>query len=125
MTTNAHAATLTRFSGNDCTMAQFEYIATREQGSSNYYITFRYGYIHWPNAELPSCGPLSEPYSGVLQWKGLRNGQPFGWTTVPGSYMHTDGQSIPSFSGGGYRDVRFRACNWNTNTGFVGTCGSG
>ncbi|MGW7046351.1 hypothetical protein ACWGDT_27405 [Streptomyces avermitilis] len=123
MPTSAHAATLFRFSGNDCAMAQFEYTATREQDSSTFYITFRYAYIHWPNAEVRSCGPFKEPYSGVLQWKGTKNGQKFDWTPMPGGYMRTDGQSIPSLSGGGYEDVRFRVCNWNTNTGFVGTCG--
>ncbi|MGA5895098.1 hypothetical protein [Streptomyces venetus] len=121
--TNAHAATLLRWSANDCTYAQMEYTAIREQGSSNYYITLRYAYIHWPNADA-GCGPLGEPYSGVLQWKGIRNGQSFGWTAVPGGYMRIDGQAIPDISGGGYKDVRFRACNWNTNTGTVGTCGS-
>jgi hypothetical protein len=121
--TSAHAATLIRFSGNECALAQMNYTATREEGSSNYSITFNYAYIYWPNAD-EGCGPLGEPYSGVLQWKGVRNGQSFGWTAMPGGYMRMDGQSIPDLSGGGYRDVRFRVCNWNTNTGYVGTCGS-
>ena len=32
--------------------------------------------------------------------------------------------NFAGFGGSGFNNLRFRVCNWNTNTGTVGTCGS-
>ncbi|MFI6517785.1 hypothetical protein ACIBF1_19670 [Spirillospora sp. NPDC050679] len=109
-----------RSSANDCAWAQINYTVTPEAGG-----TFRVkitGTMVWQEDD-PVCKGFRRPYAGVLQWKGTRNGNAFGWSAAPGGWMSANPHTIPLYSGSGYKDVQFRACNWNTGTGYVGTCG--
>lgn len=109
---------LTRYSGNGCGSAEFDYTYRRD-GS---YYAIDIGTVHfgWHNVSGASCGVWGEPYIPVLQWKGERWGAGFEWENFRFGHYLTG----PSYSGTGYANVRFRVCNMNTNTSYVGTCGS-
>ncbi|WP_405613237.1 hypothetical protein [Streptomyces sp. NBC_00076] len=118
---DAHASATTvlaRSSGNKCGHAMIFYETFAESGST-YHITYS-GELFWSSLEL-GCGDWREPYAPVLQWKGKRWGVNFDWEDAPNGY--DDDHEIEKVSGSGYLDVRFRVCNWNTDTGYVGTCG--
>lgn len=113
-TASASTILLGRESANECAYISISYTVQAE-GSS-----FRISYDAFNQwRQNTTCGSEANPYDGVLQWKGIRNGASFGWSAAPGGYSDN-----PRYSGSGYRDVRFRACNWNTGSGTVGTCGS-
>ncbi len=120
--TAAFAARVTRFSGNECGYIAINY-TYQSQGSGRYWIEVEYGGFGW-QGQTATCGPLGLPYGMVLQWTGSHNADVFGWRAFPDGYIDGDGGPINPFSGGGYANIRFRVCNWNTNTGWVGTCGA-
>ncbi|WP_075662157.1 hypothetical protein [Streptomyces acidiscabies] len=119
---DAHASAasvpLARSSGNKCGHALIFYDAIGESGGT-YHITYS-GDFYWSSLDL-GCGDWRDPYAPVLQWKGKRWGVSFDWEDAPNGY--DDDHEIEPVSGSGYLDVRFRVCNWNTDTGYVGTCG--
>ncbi|WP_147425034.1 hypothetical protein [Bailinhaonella thermotolerans] len=119
----AHAAaTITRYSGNQCATARFVYGYTPEPGGT--YEIFWDGTLTWDESRS-TCGPFREPYAGVLQWSGYRNGVYFGWQTAPNGHMdYYNPKHIAWAEPGGMNDIRFRVCNTNVRTGYVGTCGS-
>jgi hypothetical protein len=112
----AGTTSLYRLSYNRCAQISISY-TTQAEGSA-YRISFS-ALNNWA-WYYAFCGNEAAPYDGVLQWKGIQNGVSFGWKVAPDGYTN-----LPYYSGGsGFRDVRFRACNWNTTTGTIGTCGS-
>lgn len=121
----AHAATIVRESANDCGRSVLEYTAER-QSDGTYRISYE-GSLYWRSQDL-GCGPTGDPYAPVLQWKGTQWGSSFGWEVAPDGYFddgYVGRDGVPGpIRGSGFKDVRFRVCNWNTNTGYVGTCGS-
>ncbi|WP_202638590.1 hypothetical protein [Bailinhaonella thermotolerans] len=115
------AATITRYSGNHCATARFDYTYSPD-GSGSYHIAFR-GRLTWDTSRA-TCGPFRDPYAGMLQWSGYYNLEYFGWEAAPSGSMYSSNPHTINWSGDGFRDVRFRVCNWNVRTGYVGTCGS-
>lgn len=112
----ATGVSIDRKSGNGCAEAHIGY--KYEAEGSTYRISYA-GENVWHGTR--ACGVEQYPYDAVLQWKGVRIGTPFGRTTAPDGYK--DDPRLEPVSG--FKDVRFRSCNWNTVTGAIGTCGSG
>jgi hypothetical protein len=103
-----------RVSGNRCGSAEFTN-TNRNDGSYNDNGNV---YFSWEPPDS-GCGNWGEPYGPVLEWKGERFGEPFGWETLRiGEYS-----MYPGLNATGYNNVRFRVCHMNWNTAFIGTCG--
>jgi hypothetical protein len=110
-------AWLVRESGNSCGRAEFRY--TYSANGAYYDIDVDPGYFFWDESRT-TCGRWGEPYQPVLMWKGERFGGAFDWELFRnGEYSVFDG-----YEGSGYNNIRFRVCNMNTNTSYIGTCGS-
>lgn len=109
-----------RYSGNACGEVLFQYQYTaRSDGFYNIKITE--GIFAWRSDLLDKCGDWGHPYAPVLQWTGDTNTEGhFDWTV----FEYGDDVELSDFAGAGYKNVRFRACNWNTTTWFIGTCGN-
>ncbi|ACZ90483.1 hypothetical protein [Streptosporangium roseum] len=117
----AHAKTeIYRESANGCASAEFTY-TYKPDGNGSYSI-FVSGEMFWKKSSS-TCGAFLSPYVGVLQYKGEQHGIPFGWTIFPSGIM-MDNPGTLSAGDLGYTNVRFRMCNMNNQTGYIGTCGS-
>lgn len=114
---SADATTLIRKSKNHCAEASIEY-EYFDDGEGTFDIVYE-GLLFWQSYDL-GCGERRQPYAGVLQWKGVHWGKKFGWEDAPNGY--DDDGVIEQTIGSGFKDVQFRVCNWNTETGAVGTC---
>jgi hypothetical protein len=119
----AHAATprtsyqVSRASGNQCGSAVFQYTYTA-RGDGFYNIKISDGYFGW-RSDLDKCGLWGVPYAPVLQWQADTDTEGhFDWT------VYAYGGVLDDFVGSGFKNVRFRVCNWNTDTDYIGTCGS-
>jgi hypothetical protein len=120
--TAAHGAKaqLHRESGNGCGWADFSYTYAPD-GDGYYTITVdgRFGWV----SDWPECGRWGRPYAPVLQWKGVSEFTGgFEWSRLRAAEAPDQQDLYVNLSG--YKDVRFRVCNLNTNTGYMGTCGS-
>jgi hypothetical protein len=111
-----------RESGNKCGWARFHY-RYRAQGDGYYYIQVKEGTFGW-RSDRAGCGTWGKPYSVVLQWKAERNccfGD-FDWTDF--HYGVDPTVVFEDWEGPDLRNVRFRVCNMNNTTSFIGTCGT-
>jgi len=112
-----------RESGNQCGWVNFRY-RYRIQDNGYYYIEILDGEFGW-RSNLPTCGAWGQPYSVVLQWKGKTDHcciGSFDWE--PFRIGAEPGDPFRDLYDGGYKDLRFRVCNMNNTTSFIGTCGS-
>jgi hypothetical protein len=122
----AHAAApsttyrVTRESGNKCGDASFDYTYTA-RGDGFYDIKIAEGLFGWKSYLTTPCGTWGQPYAPVLQWQADTDTEGhFDWTV----FVYGDNiMSLDDFEASGFKNVRFRVCNWNTNTDFIGTCG--
>ena len=113
---------VTRYSGNNCGWATFWY-RYRLQDNGYYYIEILNGKFGWDSTRA-TCGTWGQPYSVVLEWKGKTDHccigsfdwEPFRFGTEPSDPFR-------DLSDGGYKDLRFKVCNMNNTTSFIGTCG--
>ena len=113
-------AVITRQSANGCGTATFNYYY--EADGDYYNVTISNGTFSWRSSQS-TCGTWGQPYAPVLQWKGEQYGQAVDWRLFRRA-ANSNEANFAGFGGSGFNNLRFRVCNWNTNTGTVGTCGS-